>query len=140
MPEGAPNVGTYPNSYSYPPGRDYCLLYDNSHSDDRPNLEWPVEMLKPERELQGQGDVGGCGLLVDPNDKLAIFFTFNGKIIGDFRGMELGLFARSISGNISVCAGFLYIEFFPKFKKMFCVLIKMVVCLRIYRLKNQKSD
>jgi hypothetical protein len=77
MPAGAPYVGSYQNSYSYPPGRDYCVL-----ANDRPCLEWPKEILKPGRLLKGQGNVGGCGLLVDPNDKLAIFFTFNGKLIG----------------------------------------------------------
>jgi hypothetical protein len=37
-------------------------------------------------------NVNGCGLLMDPNDKLAVFFTFNGKLKGQFgyiQAMEL---------------------------------------------------
>jgi hypothetical protein len=77
MPGGPRYVGKYPNSYSYLPGRDYCLISQDQHT-----LEWPEDVLKPEGKWTSQGDVGGCGLLVDPNDKLAIFFTFNGKLIG----------------------------------------------------------
>jgi hypothetical protein len=28
--------------------------------------------------------VHGCGLLMEPNDKLSIFFTLNGKLKGQF--------------------------------------------------------
>jgi hypothetical protein len=56
---------------------DYCLFADGCHV-----LESPEEVIKPEREWTGQGDVGGYGLLFVLNDKLGIFFTFHFKLIG----------------------------------------------------------
>jgi hypothetical protein len=50
--------------------------------------------------LTGQEDVAGCGLLIDPNDKLAIFFTFNGKLIGDF-GDGIGFIYKNFSINFN---------------------------------------
>jgi hypothetical protein len=106
MPENVPYVGKYPNSYSYPPGHDYCVIADDHQYH---KLEWPKELLKPKRELKGQGNVGGCGLLLDPNDKVAIFFTFNGKLIGNFLG---GKWCNKIFWLSSFCR-----LFFLKFKK-----------------------
>jgi hypothetical protein len=94
MPAGVRYVGKYPNSYSYSPGRKYCLI-----DKDRHNFEWS-EKVKPDWELKGQGNVCGCGLLVAPNDKLAIFFTFNGKLIGDFLGL---LVYQKKNFNTAVC-------------------------------------
>jgi hypothetical protein len=37
----------------------------------------------PERNANGT-NVQGCGLVMDTNDKLTIFFTFNGKLKGQF--------------------------------------------------------
>jgi hypothetical protein len=38
----------------------------------------------PWRENANGTNVQGCGLLMDSNDKLAIFFTINGKLKGQF--------------------------------------------------------
>jgi hypothetical protein len=37
-----------------------------------------------EPEWNGPGDVFGCGLLMSPQNKLSIFFTENGILIGQF--------------------------------------------------------
>jgi hypothetical protein len=36
-------------------------------------------------EYNGPGDVLGCGLLIDPDNELAIFFTLNGSLMGQFQ-------------------------------------------------------
>jgi hypothetical protein len=35
-------------------------------------------------EMKGFLNVVGCGLIVEPDNKLAIFFTLNGKLLGKF--------------------------------------------------------
>jgi hypothetical protein len=32
------------------------------------------------------GNIYGCGLLLDPDNQLAIFFTLNGILLGEFVG------------------------------------------------------
>jgi hypothetical protein len=41
----------------------------------------PEGAIKPEKKEYGM-DVFGCGLVLDPEDKLAIFFTRNGNLRG----------------------------------------------------------
>jgi hypothetical protein len=36
----------------------------------------------PKRD--GPGNVAGCGLLLDPENKVSIFFTLNGILLGKF--------------------------------------------------------
>jgi hypothetical protein len=36
----------------------------------------------------GVGDVYGCGIVLGSTNKLTIFFTFNGILAGEFRGIE----------------------------------------------------
>jgi hypothetical protein len=71
-------VGEYPNSYAYGSGNDYCWLSDKVH-----DIEWPAGAIKPTWKY-GIGDVVGCGILVNRENKVAIFFTGNGKLIGKF--------------------------------------------------------
>jgi hypothetical protein len=46
------------------------------------NFEWPNGAIRP--EWNGQGDVVGCGLLLNPENNLFIFFTANGILMGQF--------------------------------------------------------
>jgi hypothetical protein len=45
-------------------------------------FQWPLGTTKP--EWKGLGDIDGCGLLRSADNKLAIFFTMNGILIGEF--------------------------------------------------------
>jgi hypothetical protein len=42
-------------------------------------FELPVGAIRP--EMKDNGNVYGCGLVLDPDNKLAIFFTLNGKLL-----------------------------------------------------------
>jgi hypothetical protein len=44
--------------------------------------------IKP--TLHGCGDVFGCGLVLSTDNKLAIFFTTNGILMGQFSRREVG--------------------------------------------------
>jgi hypothetical protein len=45
------------------------------------HFEWPNEAaVKP--NCNDQGDILGCGLLLNPQGKLSIFFTANGILMG----------------------------------------------------------
>jgi hypothetical protein len=72
-----------PKSYALHSARNfkYCCLAGNNHRFE-PCL--PVE----KRQLNEGRNTFGCGLLLDPKDKLAIFFTLNGLLLGEF---ELGI-------------------------------------------------
>jgi hypothetical protein len=35
-----------------------------------------------EQEMREYGNVFGCGVVLDPNNNLAIFFTLNGQLLG----------------------------------------------------------
>jgi hypothetical protein len=54
---------------------DYCLLSGDVHL-----FDWPDGAVKP--ILHGCRDVFGCGLVLSAGNKLAIFFTINGILIG----------------------------------------------------------
>jgi hypothetical protein len=55
---------------------DTCLLAGERHS-----FEFPEGAIRP--EMKEHGNVFGCGLVLDPKDKLAIFFTLNGILYGE---------------------------------------------------------
>jgi hypothetical protein len=63
----------YPKNYDY----DSCFLSGNRH-----NFDWPNGIIKP--TWNGKGDVVGCGLSLSPHNKLSIFFTGNGILMGQF--------------------------------------------------------
>jgi hypothetical protein len=44
-------------------------------------LELPEEAVRP--FLQFGRNVFGCGFVLDPENKLAVFFTLNGKLAGE---------------------------------------------------------
>jgi hypothetical protein len=45
-------------------------------------FELPEGAIPPRTKDDGM-DVYGCGLVLDPDDKLAVFFTLNGKLMGE---------------------------------------------------------
>jgi hypothetical protein len=49
-------------------------------------FKWPNGAIRPEWDLDDTGtrDVIGCGLLLNPQNKWAIFFTAQGILMGQF--------------------------------------------------------
>jgi hypothetical protein len=75
-------IGYDPNSYA-------ILVYDYADyecrlSGEEHHFELPEGGIQPIRK-RNRNNVFGCGLVVDPEDKLAIFFTLNGKIMSEFK-------------------------------------------------------
>jgi hypothetical protein len=64
-----------PNTYAMPEKHHYCLLSGKKHL-----FQWPLRASKP--IWTGCEDVFGCGLVLSADDKLAIFFTTNGILMG----------------------------------------------------------
>jgi hypothetical protein len=60
---------------------DYCHLSGKKH-----RFKWQKGAIKP--EWNNYEDVSGCGILLDPKDNVAIFFTLNGILLG--KSKELG--------------------------------------------------
>jgi hypothetical protein len=58
---------------------DFCYVSGNRHY-----FECPNEAIKPKRKWR-LGDVVGCGILLNPEKKLAVFFTGNGILMGQFQ-------------------------------------------------------
>jgi hypothetical protein len=44
-------------------------------------FELPEGTVEP--EMKEYGNVFGCGLVLDPDNKLTIFYTLNGKLLGE---------------------------------------------------------
>jgi hypothetical protein len=70
-------VGDLPNSYAIEDSYDYCWLSGKLHQ-----FEWQNGAIQPEWNSHGQGNVLGCGLLLNPANELSIFFTGNGLLMG----------------------------------------------------------
>jgi hypothetical protein len=71
-------IGRYSNSYAIrtDPFLDECWLAGERHY-----FELPEGATRP--EMKEYGNVFGCGLVLDPENKLCIFFTLNGKLRGE---------------------------------------------------------
>jgi hypothetical protein len=70
-------IGQSPNSYTIGICTPNCNFYQFLRlAGQRHLIEFPDEVFKD------TGNVVGCGLLINPDDKLTIFFTFNGIMIG----------------------------------------------------------
>jgi hypothetical protein len=69
-------LGEHPNSYALHCSTITCYF---SLAGEKHRFEF-----RPEKVSWPWASVFGCGLLLNPNDKLAIFFTSDGKIIGQF--------------------------------------------------------
>jgi hypothetical protein len=70
--------GEYPNSYAIPTALynlKVCWL-----AGERPPIEFPEGAI---RQPKSGINVNGCGLVLDPEAKLWIFFTLNGKVFGE---------------------------------------------------------
>jgi hypothetical protein len=69
-------IGEHPNSYAFVQLSFttccFSLAGEDHQFEFRPGMNFGYNVF-------------GCGLLLDPNDKLAIFFTLNGSIIGQYR-------------------------------------------------------
>jgi hypothetical protein len=72
-------IGDFSNSYAIPilgPHCYACRLAGAQHL-----FELPEGAIRPKRK--GLRNVYGCGLVLDPDNNLAIFFTLNGQLLGE---------------------------------------------------------
>jgi hypothetical protein len=70
-------IGEYSNSYAVPTGYFHgCRLARETH-----HFELPEGAIRPRWKRNGM-NVSGCGLVLDPEEKLWIFFTLNGNLLG----------------------------------------------------------
>jgi hypothetical protein len=74
IPDGS-IVGLLPKSYAIPYGYDFCWLSQQTH-----HFDWPNSAIKP--KWNGRDGVIGCGLVLNPANKLSIFYTVNGILMG----------------------------------------------------------
>jgi hypothetical protein len=72
-------IGGYSNSYAIPifGHRCYACWLDGDYH----RFELPEGAVRPSWK---HINVFGCGLVLDPDNNLAIFFTLNGKLLGEF--------------------------------------------------------
>jgi hypothetical protein len=75
-------IGVYPNSYAISTISE--LLNWRILAGRTPILELPADEAISLEPKENEANVYGCGLVMDPNDKLAIFFTLNGILMGQF--------------------------------------------------------
>jgi hypothetical protein len=71
-----------PNLYALWDGAYCCLLSGRLH-----NFKWPTGANKP--KWNGKGNVVGCGILMSPANKVSIFFTLNGILMGLLFSLEI---------------------------------------------------
>jgi hypothetical protein len=74
-------VGNLPNSYANNADSDFnhCWLAERLHY-----FDWPNGANKPTWKYNSEGGVVGCGLLLNSEKELSIFFTLNGNLLGQF--------------------------------------------------------
>jgi hypothetical protein len=75
----------HPNSYAIDNACHSCTLSGKDYRLKRKT----VGGIK--LELKGEGDVIGCGLLLGPKGKLAIFFTANGTLLSKWLNSGKGI-------------------------------------------------
>jgi hypothetical protein len=73
-------IGGYPNSYAISISTRYCNWCHLAGEHHR--FQLPDGAIQPKLMKENGTNVYGCGLVIDPNDKLAIFFTLNGILMG----------------------------------------------------------
>jgi hypothetical protein len=72
------NEYTYAIATSYKNGRNGGFQFQL--------FELPVGV---KAESNAQGNVFGCGILIDPDNELATFFTLNGFLLGEFNILKI---------------------------------------------------
>jgi hypothetical protein len=77
LPDDYRRIDRTPNVHAFSGGRNYCYSNGKKH-----NFEWQEGAKKP--VWNDIGDVLGCGLLLSPTNKVDIFFTGNGVLMGQF--------------------------------------------------------
>jgi hypothetical protein len=73
--------------YYWPTGFYSYYLFGEEHP-----FEWSNDAIKPRWNGKGVGDVYGCGLLLNSMNELAIFFTYNGILMGQCPWRQIVLF------------------------------------------------
>jgi hypothetical protein len=81
------------NSYAIDIGRHH--YYGYWLSGEGHHFELPEGVIRP--EMKQYGNVFGCGLVLDPDNKLAIFFTLNGKLLSEWMLEILRIKKQNIS-------------------------------------------
>jgi hypothetical protein len=72
-------IGQDSNSYGIPIVGHHC--YGCWLAGEVHRFELPEGAVKP--EMEENGNVVGCGLVLDPDNEMAIFFSLNGKLLGE---------------------------------------------------------
>jgi hypothetical protein len=90
-------IGDYENSYATYLTFD-CRLAGEPH---------PHPFTLPEGDIQPEWDedgthVFGCGLVLDPEDKVSIFFTLDGQLLSEFVLELLRIFDSNHNGLINL--------------------------------------
>jgi hypothetical protein len=95
LSDGAPYdhlwIGQYSNSYV----TWTDCLYECFISGDIHVFELPDKAIRPTRKPDT--NVNGCGLVLDPEEKLWLFFTLNGQLLGE---LVLETLSKLINFNI----------------------------------------
>jgi hypothetical protein len=87
-------IGQYSNSYAILTN-DSCWLAGERHQ-----LDLPEGAIEPRWKSNGI-NVFGCGLVLDPEDKVWIFFTLNGQLKGVLTLRVLKIYFQIINFTIN---------------------------------------
>jgi hypothetical protein len=75
------------------------IVYHHSHgcwlAGETHLFELPEGAIRP--EIKEYGNVFGCGLVLDPGNNLAIFFTLNGMLMGELVMDFLRIYNKKIT-------------------------------------------
>jgi hypothetical protein len=71
-------IGVCPNSYAI----SFCFNTACYLTGELHRFQLPEGAIRP--EIKENRNVYGCGLVLDPENNLTIFFTVNGKLLGEF--------------------------------------------------------
>jgi hypothetical protein len=85
-------IGKESNSYAI--SSDFYFFGDCQLAGERHHFELPEGAIQPEEKEYG--NVYGCGLILDPDNNLAIFFTLNGQLLGELVQKIFRVFTRFI--------------------------------------------